>query len=156
MGDITEALGLKAAGPFYRDWRFLTALLAGIGFWLGLWWWIPVKPIALWQIATWRFVALSVWYPCAEELIFRGFVQGQLHHLSCGRRTWAGISAANLITSVVFVLGHFWQHPAAWAVAVAVPSLVFGWFRDRHGSVYPCIVLHMFYNAGYFALTGLP
>jgi membrane protease YdiL (CAAX protease family) len=62
----------------------------------------------------------------------------------------------NLITSLLFVLGHLWQHPAAWAVAIAVPSLVFGWFRDRHDSVYPCIALHMFYNTGYFALTGLP
>jgi membrane protease YdiL (CAAX protease family) len=83
-------------------------------------------------------------------------VQGELRHLACGRRTWGGISAANLITSLLFVLGHLWQHPAAWAVAIAVPSLVFGWFRDRHGSVYPCIALHMFYNTGYFALTGLP
>jgi membrane protease YdiL (CAAX protease family) len=39
---------------------------------------------------------------------------------------------------------------------VLFPSLIFGYFRDRYTSIYPCMVLHAFYNAGYFGLTGLP
>ncbi len=156
VGEIAEGLGLRSAGRFYRDGFFLSALLAGVGFWLSLWWFVPVRPIGLPQVMTWSFLAVAVWHPLAEELIFRGFVQGQLVEQAWGQRTWAGISTANLLTSLVFVLGHLWQHPPVWAFAVGVPSLGFGWLRDRFESVYPSIALHMFYNAGYFALTGLP
>ena len=34
------------------------------------------------------------------------------------------------------------------------PSLLFGVLRDRSGSVFPPIALHIIYNAGYFMLTG--
>jgi hypothetical protein len=47
---------------------------------------------------------------------------------------------------------HLWSHPAGWAAAVIVPSLVFGYVRDRYQSVYPSIVLHLYYNAGYALL----
>jgi membrane protease YdiL (CAAX protease family) len=38
---------------------------------------------------------------------------------------------------------------------VLLPSLLYGYFRDRHGSVYPAIALHVFYNAGYFLLPRI-
>ena len=156
VGEITRALGLRWAEQFYRDRFFLSALLAGIGFWLFLWWLTPAQPITVQHMLTGSFFALAVLHPWAEELIFRGFLQGQLCEKPWGRRDWGGISIANLITSLVFVLGHLLQHPLWWAVSVAAPSLVFGWFRDRYCSIYPSVALHMFYNAGYFALTGLP
>ena len=53
---------------------------------------------------------------------------------------------------LVFTALHFVNHPPPWAAAVLLPSLLFGYFRDRHGSVLPAIVLHVFYNAGYFLL----
>jgi membrane protease YdiL (CAAX protease family) len=37
---------------------------------------------------------------------------------------------------------------------VFLPSLCFGFVRDRFGSVYPSIALHAFYNHGYFLLVG--
>jgi uncharacterized protein len=43
-----------------------------------------------------------------------------------------------------------------WAAAVLLPAFLFGIMRDRYGSVYPAIILHMFYHTGYFWLTGLP
>ncbi len=156
MGDIARAIGLAPAGPFLRERYFLLALLAGIGFWCGLALSVPLQPISLLQLLSWPFWALAVWHPLAEELIFRGFLQGQLLDHTWGRRTVVGLSCANGLTTAIFVLGHFWQHPPLWALAVAVPSLVFGYVRDRYGSVYPAVILHMIYNAGYFGLTGLP
>ncbi len=156
MGDIARALGLVPAGPFHRDGRFLTALLAGVGFWVGLWLWEAVHPLTLRQIISWEYIALTLFYPCAEEMIFRGFMQGQLLLYIWGQRTWARLSLANIVTSLVFALLHLRYHPPLWALAVAIPSLVFGSFRERFHSTYPAIVLHIFYNAGYFGLTGLP
>ncbi|ETW98197.1 MAG: hypothetical protein ETSY1_19725 [Candidatus Entotheonella factor] len=156
MGNIARDMGLAPAGPFLRERCFLLALFAGAVFWGGLALSVPLRPISLPQVFSWPFWSLAVWHPLAEELIFRGFVQGQLLDRAWGRRAMAGLSCANGLTTVIFVLGHFWQHPPLWALAVAAPSLVFGYVRDRYGSVYPAIVLHMIYNAGYFGLTGLP
>jgi len=156
MGDISRAIGLTPAGPFLWERCFLLALLAGMGFWCGLALFIPLQPVSLPHLLSWPFLSLAVWYPLAEELIFRGFLQGQLLDCAWGRRNIVGLSCANGLTTAIFVLGHFWQHPPFWALAVALPSLVFGYVRDRYGSVYPAIILHMIYNAGYFGLTGLP
>lgn len=156
MSEIKHALGLRFAGPFHRDRAFWAALWVGVGFWAALWWWVPVDPITPRQAVSWAFVSVAIWQPLAEELIFRGFLQGQLRHYAWGRRSAMGVSLANAATTAVFVLGHLWQHAPLWAFAVTAPSLLFGWFRDRYDSVYPALVLHMFYNAGYFALTGLP
>jgi membrane protease YdiL (CAAX protease family) len=156
VGYIVQEIGLVAAGPFFRDRHFQAALWAGIGCWLVLGLSVPVQPVALWQVASWSFFLLTIWYPWFEEVIFRGVLQGQLRTFTWGRRAWLGLSLANVITSAVFVLGHFWRHSPLWALAVAVPSLVLGYFRDRYTSIYPSIFLHMFYNAGYFGLTGLP
>jgi uncharacterized protein len=60
---------------------------------------------------------------------------------------------ANLAATVAFVMLHLLVQPPAWAIAVAVPSLLFGHMRDRFASVVPPIALHATYNAG-FALTA--
>lgn len=156
MGDIARAMGLAPAGPFLRQRGFLLALLAGVAFWCGLALSAPLRPVSLPQLLSWSFWSLAVWQPLSEELMFRGFLQGQLGDRAWGRRAVAGVSCANGLTTALFVLGHLWQHPPLWALAVAAPSLVFGYVRDRYHSVYPAIVLHMVYNAGYFGLTGLP
>ncbi len=156
MGDIARVIGLAPAGPFLRERCFLLALLAGVGFWGGLALSVPLRPISLPQLLSWPFWSLAVWHPLAEEVIFRGCLQGQLLDHPWGRRHVAGFTWANGLTTAIFVLGHFWQHPPLWALGVAVPSLAFGYVRDRYHSVYPAMVLHMVYNAGYFGLTGLP
>jgi membrane protease YdiL (CAAX protease family) len=153
---VAYTLGLAGWPPVYRDPQFYVAMLAGVGFWVGLWLCVPVHPITPGQVLSHAFLVLVVWYPVLEEGLFRGYLQGQLSQQSWGQQHWRGITAANGCTSLLFVLGHFWSHPPLWAAAVLLPSLVFGYFRDRHTSVYPCMVLHAFYNAGYFGLTGLP
>ena len=72
------------------------------------------------------------------------------------RMAWRGFTAANGVTALLFTAGHLVNHPALWAAGVVVPALVFGFFRDRYGSVWPGTVLHVFYNGGYFMMTGLP
>ena len=154
--DLAEGLGLGRCGAFYRDWPFVAAAAAGVGFWALLWLLLPVRPMPWRQAASWPFMSLVVIQPCLEEAVFRGFLQGQLRRWRCMQAAWRGLTAANAATALLFTAGHFVSHPALWAAGVIVPALVFGFFRDRYASIWPGAVLHGFYNAGYFGLTGIP
>lgn len=63
-----------------------------------------------------------------------------------------GISNANILTSFVFTLIHVVRRAGVLSVAVFIPSLVFGHFRERYGNLYVPIALHIFYNAGFVLL----
>lgn len=95
-------------------------------------------------------------YPVLEEFAFRGLLQETFFAQTWGKKNWLNISLANLLTSVLFVLAHFFYHQPLWALSVFIPSLVFGFFRDKYQSVIPSILLHIFYNFGYIWLFGKP
>ena len=59
-----------------------------------------------------------------------------------------------VLTSLLFTALHFINHAPLWAAAVFFPSLVFGFFKDRTGKLAAPIILHVFYNSGYFWLFG--
>ena len=144
-------LALRQGWEWLGDWHFALALLAGVLFWLGL-----AGPAEGAAVHGWAALALLVLLqPLFEELLFRGLVQGKLLARAWGRRRCAGLTGANLATSALFTALHFASHPPLWAAGVLLPSLLFGYFRDRHDSVYPAIALHVFYNAGYFLLPLL-
>lgn len=108
--------------------------------------------------ATWvLWLSLVVAQPLLEELVFRGILQGQLLRLTAkagfSRRWWAPVSLANVLVTIAFVLLHLRSQPLAWALSVAVPSLVFGHLRERFASIWPAVGLHAYYNLG-FALTA--
>ncbi len=102
------------------------------------------------QVAhTWgAWLSLVLVQPVAEELVFRGVLQGQLLRLGGTRRagpfTWA-----NLATTAGFIGLHLISQPPAWALATAAPSLLLGHLRERFGSVLPATLLHAVYNAGF-------
>ena len=97
---------------------------------------------------------MTVWQPLTEELLFRGIIQGQLKSsVSYARNAMGGITVANGFTSLLFMLAHLIHHPPEWAVAVIIPSLVFGYFRDRHEQIYPSILLHGAYNGCYLLMA---
>jgi membrane protease YdiL (CAAX protease family) len=101
-------------------------------------------------------VSLLLWQPLVEELLFRGVLQGTLLRSITGARMIAGLSIANIATSLAFVAIHFAQHPWIWAMGVFVPSLLFGHYRERAGSVAPCILMHAIFNAAFFISLLLP
>ncbi|MFQ5596940.1 MAG: JDVT-CTERM system glutamic-type intramembrane protease [Nitrospiria bacterium] len=137
-----------------RDRAFWIAVLSGPAFW----WALTVLGAeqinmgdgsALWPRLLW----LAGFYPIVEEGLFRGLLQPLFLQYKTGRARRCGISGANGITTALFVFFHFFFHPPLWAFSVAVPSLIFGGFRDRYQSVVPAILLHSFYNGGYFSLS---
>jgi uncharacterized protein len=91
--------------------------------------------------------------PVLEELVFRGLVQGALLE-RWPRQRLGPLSAANALTSFLFAVSHLVYRAPLWAAAVFVPSLVFGYFRERHGTLASPILLHCWYNAGFFWLFG--
>ncbi len=103
---------------------------------------------------AWMSFALA--YPLVEELLFRGILQGETLRLTTrgGTTLRAGpVSWANVLVTLAFVALHLRVQPLAWALAVAVPSLVFGHLRERFASVWPAVLVHAVYNAG-FGLAG--
>jgi hypothetical protein len=137
-----------------RDWQFQLViagtLLTGIAFWL----WLPAgyaQPVAS---EPWRLLSYLLLYPHVEERVFRGVLQGDLLKRDWGKLRGVGISNANLVTSIIFMLLHLINHPPAWALAVLVPSLVLGHFRERHDSLLPPMLLHPLFNLTYL-LAGI-
>ncbi len=143
----------------FADRWFRAALAAGPVAWLLLY--LLLRPHPSWQGLvdnTGLLIMACVIYPVLEELAFRGVLQGWLvRQPVAGRFFFAGITGANLLTSALFSAAHLFYHPPLWAVLVFGPSLIFGWFRDRYQSIIPGLVLHIFYNSGYFVLfwTGV-
>ena len=93
-------------------------------------------------------------YPVLEEIVFRGGLQSWLLEKSAWQRRLGGISLANMFTTVLFAAMHLINHPVNAAAMVIIPSLVFGWARERFNGLVAPIALHMFYNAGYFTLLS--
>ena len=94
-------------------------------------------------------------YPVLEEIVFRGLLQ-ELVHDYISPRCFGPLSVANLLTSLLFTAMHFLYHAPLWAALVFLPSLVFGFFKDRTGRLIAPILLHGFYNAGFLLLFTVP
>ena len=137
----------------WQDPLFLAALLAGPVSWLGLYF-IQQQPAVQWGwplIRPWQFLLPVLLYPVVEEIVFRGLIQELVHdHIS--RQSLGPVTIANLLTSLLFAGLHFIYHAPLWAALVFFPSLVFGFFKDRTDRLVAPIILHVFYNAGYFWL----
>lgn len=99
--------------------------------------------------------ALVIWQPVLEEMLFRGVVQGYLLQSRVAAYRWGPLSAPNLMASGAFAAIHFVAHPPIWALLTFLPSLVFGVFRERSGSIWPAVVLHGCYNGAFFAPAAL-
>ena len=63
-----------------------------------------------------------------------------------------GVSWANVLTSLAFAALHLISQPPLWAFLVFFPSLAFGWLREASGGLIFPIILHIFYNLGFFLL----
>ena len=137
----------------FKDRQFGAAFIAAPVFWAALWFYQSPQPEwSLPLIAPAQFLLLVIVYPVLEELVFRGALQGWLRSRSWGLIAWRQVTVANGLASAVFALLHLIINPVYLSVAVIIPSLIFGYFRDRYDRLAGSIVLHIFYNAGYIWL----
>ncbi len=136
------------------DWQYGLAILAAPVLWTLLFLIDSPQFSLSWiMLAPWLFLSLVLVQPLLEEIVFRGGLQGWLSSKAWGEQSIIGITYANMVTSVIFVAMHFIYHAPLMALLVLLPSLIFGYFRDRYdGWLLPSILLHCFYNAGYFII----
>jgi len=93
-------------------------------------------------------------YPIIEEIVFRGVVQDFFSGQVKFNIIFFGISLANILTSSLFALSHLFNQEPFWALLTFFPSLIFGYFKDRHNNLLSCISLHIFYNLGFYILIA--
>lgn len=138
----------------WRDVQFRAAIMVAPLIWGGLFFLFQPTPNYLWILTDFRkFIVLVFIYPILEEMVFRGWLQGELYDSwKKGKMSWQNISVANVVCSIIFASAHLFYHSILWAVMTFFPSIIFGYFRDRYQKLYPSIVLHVFYNAGYYLL----
>lgn len=137
---------------FLQDTQFWLAAAAAPPCWLALVQaGVPLRQAALPMLTLLQIVIVS---PVLEEIVFRGGLQDWLLKREPMRRTRFGISLANVMVSIIFAATHLLHQPPMWAALVLLPSLVFGWAWERHGTLFSPIGLHMLYNAGFVWLFG--
>lgn len=136
----------------HKDLLWWAALSGGPFFWLALWFWgVDVQPLERLGRHLPALALIALVYPVLEEIVFRGAIQEWLNsRLPDVSRL--GISLPNLVTSLLFTALHFIHQAPLWAASVFLPSLVFGFFKERYQSLLPPILLHVFYNTGYALL----
>ncbi len=102
----------------------------------------------------WLLLQAVLLYPVLEEIVFRGALQGWLLERPSLKKKpiFRLISVPNLLASLAFTALHFVNQPPIWAALVFVPSLVFGWAREHSGGLLLPILLHIWYNAGFYVL----
>ena len=76
-------------------------------------------------------------------------MQGLLLNRSFGVANRFGLTVANVITSVFFATAHLLYQPILWSIATFIPSLIFGYFRERYDRIMPSVILHSWYNLGF-------
>jgi len=139
-----------------EDPLFLAAILAAPLVWLLLY--FILRPELDWSWPLYhpaRFLWPVLFFPVVEEILFRGLLQEFVRDYFSSNAL-GPISIANLVTSLVFTGLHFFYQPALWAALVFIPSLVFGFFKDRTGRLTAPIILHMFYNFGFLWVFSAP
>ena len=136
----------------WRDTRLWLAVLVAPLFWALLTLVMPLAGSAAVPFSDPLFYfQVALLYPVLEELLFRGVLQGYLSERLAGRAA-GPLSLANLLTSVVFSLAHLIYRSGTTALQVFLPSLVFGYFRERYAGLRIPIALHCYYNAGFYFL----
>lgn len=107
---------------------------------------LPIRAgAAPWNSLLW----IALLYPALEEFVFRGGIQPALTSRAGFGTSVAGVSLANVATSGLFASMHLINQPPLWAASVFLPSLIFGWARERYGNIQACTALHITYNAGF-------
>jgi membrane protease YdiL (CAAX protease family) len=128
------------------DRHVQAALAAAVPAWVVLGVAVPDRMLAPASAIAW--VSLLLLQPIAEEAFFRGVLQGMLLRWTA-HRSLGPLTQANVWTTAAFVATHLVAQPPGWALAVALPSLVFGHLRDRFASVLPATAVHVAYNVGF-------
>lgn len=98
------------------------------------------------RFAKWAVIELLV-VALPEELFYRGYLQTRLRDAwPEGYVLWGGrLGRAFFTTALLFALGHLAIFQF-WRLAVFFPALLFGWMRERTGTIVGSTLMHAFCN----------
>jgi len=143
-----DPVRLARAAASALGWAVLLMILAFPPFWLGYrYYWHPHAHFALrWPPSLFDEIGGQlVVIALPEEAFFRGYLQTSLDRVWTPR--WrilgADLGPGWLVASAIFALGHLLttiHNPAR--LAVFFPALLFGWLRQRTGSVGASVLFH--------------
>lgn len=107
---------------------------------------VPVPRTAWWLLELLLLHLIVVAFP--EEVFYRGYLQTRLAPLFRGRRRILGVSMGwhVVVASGLFALSHLVLIPSPGRLLVFFPGLLFGYLRERTGSVVAPAVLHALSN----------
>jgi hypothetical protein len=126
------------------------AMLSALPVWVALGFWFGADLRAPSNWIAWTSLILV--QPLLEEVVFRGLLLSQVARLISTKTVliWTlHISVANIVVTVCFAADHLRTQPPQWALAIVIPSLVLGHLRERTGSVWPPVLVHILYNTGF-------
>lgn len=128
------------------DFRLLLAFAVAPIFIVGYAFFIGVG-LSFERLSSWQLIfGAVIFYPVCEEIIFRRFIQAELLQKKTMEKSYAGISGANFITSLLFALSHLLVFRELDVLPVFFPSLIFGYFYERYRNLGFPIALHAWYN----------
>jgi membrane protease YdiL (CAAX protease family) len=83
-----------------------------------------------------------------EELFYRGFIQEKLRRALPGgvRLLGATFGPAIILTAALFALGHFVVDFRPMRLGVFFPALLFGWIKERTGTITAPMLFHAMSN----------
>ena len=125
------------------DKAYLIALLLPFPIWI---YFSDMKGIN--YLSSNEVLMLLILFPITEELFFRGIIQPIIHKKFS--KTWRLISVANVLTSLLFSVTHLFNNNLFWDLSTFFPSLIFGWSKDRYHTLLAPLILHCYYNGGWF------
>jgi membrane protease YdiL (CAAX protease family) len=132
------------AAAFWAFGRALPSLPAGLAHLLA-----PYGPPAAFTLRApdglaWRIPVQLLVVALPEELFYRGWMQTSWARIAPGRGVTvlgARLGRGFLATQALFALGHL-VVLQPWRLGTFFPALLFGWLRERTGSVAAPVLLH--------------
>lgn len=122
---------LEVANRFFQEWAFHRHFIGG-------------KYTTLGKVALFQLLLVAL----PEEFFYRGYLQHEFNRI--WGRPWqflgAPIGKGLLITSLIFAFSHSLIQLQWWHFSIFFPALVFGWLRDKTGTITASILFHALSN----------
>ncbi len=102
------------------------------------------------------FFVMLVGVAFPEELFFRGFMQGRFNSFFGKNFSLLGVKFGYglILSSIFFMLIHIPQSISAVRFLTFFPGVLFGFIKEKYGSIFPSVILHTVANMFMFLVSG--
>lgn len=117
---------------------------------------IPFSPRTPELSDTKFFLLMLLGVALPEELFFRGFVQGKFNKFFGRKFQLLGVrfGVGLVLADLLFTLVHLAYSTEIIRFLVFFPGLIFGFLREKYGSIFPAVVFHAVSNLFMLLITS--